>query len=377
MKLLASDYLKSLLVLLMLCGAFSCPIQAGQPTSILGFEPAFSDRDIELPLPRSMASSRKTREIGCRILVSPSGAIDSITLEKPGDSIWLYRVIDTLRTERLQPALFVGNAVSCILPASLVFRPRSRIAELLLPLSSDGSVRIYDDLIRCLVLNDIHPPRIDSFPLYYFERPAVDSLVNVPPYLLARLELDSSGLVVDAETVSSTLPVYDRQIMNAVHWAKFAPARVHEAKVGAPLWLLFTIYSQATFPAPVWRAAEVDSLDLWERLRLRALPDTIGLMHYPIPRRTEPLTWSADGSHVSIRDTVSATLSVDTAGRGKLSWVNARDPVILSAIRRIIGGMGFWPATGFSGRPQEFEGNMRFIFNGTRTVRMELPWLPL
>ncbi len=377
MKLLSSVWSLSLAVVLVAFAVPGPPIQAGQPTAVLGFQPAYTDQSIELPLPGSMGGPRTWREIRCRLSISSSGAIDSIALEKPGDSIWVRRVADTLMKVSLRPAHFEGNPVPCLLPASITIRPRSPVAELLLPFNPNGSIRIYNDYMQCLRANGLEPARVDSFPRYFFERSAVDSLVNEPPYLLVRLELDSTGRLIGSQIVASTLPVYDRQIVNAVHWAEFSPARIHGAEVGAPMWLLFTVYSQSTFPAPVWRTAEVENMRLWERLRLRALPDTVGLMHYPVPRRANPLVWSADGAHASIRDTVSAVLSVDTLGRAGLSWVSTGNPTTLSAMRRIVGGLRFWPATGFDGRTREFEGRMRFIFGGVRTVRMEFPWLPL
>lgn len=348
-----------------------------QPVSVLGFQPAHSDHVVELPVPGSMTGLREILLIECDLFVSASGGLDSARQIQPGDSIRFDRIADSLLRVTLQPAQLNGEAVPSILPASILLEPRSTSAELLLPLRPDGSVRDYPGFERCLSLNGIQPAQVDSFPRYSFQRAEVDSLLNAPPYLLMRLKLDSSGQLIKSEIVASTIETYDRQIANAANWAEYSPAEIRDTELAAELWLVFSIYSQAAFPAPVWRRADSSSMSPWERLRLRALPDTVGLMQYPVPRRIDPLNWTATGDHVRIRDTILVGVRIDTAGSANLSQMSVRDRVVLSSLRTIVGGTRFWPAVGFDGSPEAFEGRMRFIFQGVRTVRIDCLWLPL
>lgn len=352
------------------------PVQAEPPPDVLGFRPAYSETPVELPLPESMREWREAHSVACRLSISSEGSIDSVALEREADSIWAYRLMDTLRNVRLRPARLEGASVASLLPASIAFRPRSRQALLELPVEPDGTVRRYPDYLECLRLNHIQPAQVDSFPKYFFERAEVDSLVDIPPWVLIHAQVDSTGALMESEVVLSTLSTYDRQIANAVKWADFAPASVRGNNVESSLWLVFTVYSQVIFPAPAWRASDLDSMGIWERLRLRALPDTIGLMHYPLPRRPDPLSWSKRGEHVRLRDTVATVLTVDTLGWGKIRVLGSHDNVTLSAMRRAVADTRFWPAVGFDGSPREFEGLMYFVFTGERTVRMVFPWLP-
>ena len=149
---------------------------------------------------------------------------------------------------------------------------------------------------------------------------------------------------------------------------------IHGRPVASSNFLIVLLLPMLDYPTSPLDFRNIDTCNVWDRLRVRLMPDTLGVLAPPIPKRE----WSAEISHKflsgMIPDLVSGRIRVDTTGIGQIDNVSsdywkARRLLFLSAI-----GMPFFPAFDFSGQARVWSGLVYLKYTTDSTVQVWFDW---
>ncbi len=307
--------------------------------------------------------------------IDENGNNTGVMSESSSDSAFVTYTQAWFETIKFEPAMFGGKKVSSRLPVILQFRPRVRFPDIFFPVDSTGAVIDADLYFKAFGLNDIRLPRIEEFPRYFCDLKWSDTSL-IFKYALTKLALDESGRVTDIQEVSSTFPAFTSQIMSAILWADFSPAVVLGTPVPAECFVLISFFPQISYPAPVWRRSDIDSLPPLERFRVRLLPDTVGLLSKPLPSKVPGDEFALAGKHTALRDTVSAVVRIDTTGHASLGRTSKARKGTGKAVHQVAAQLRFFPALDYQGHPHSFSGLVSFIFQASSKIRIVYHWLP-
>ena len=191
-----------------------------------------------------------------------------------------------------------------------------------------------------------------------------------------KIGLDQSGGVVNSEKTLSTYPGFDDQVLSAVLWSEFAPARIRGESVASSAYLLVSLFPYLDYPTEIWSGEESAEQGLFERMRVRMVPDTVGLLCKPIPRAASPGSLSVGRRYLHLIDTVTSFIAIDTDGKAEFRRCSSRDPKAIQAVREIVGELDFFPALDYRGEPCSFGGVVRLSFANGTIVRIRYEWLP-
>jgi hypothetical protein len=223
-------------------------------------------------------------------------------------------------------------------------------------------------------LNNITPPSIERFESYY-GTPNLDTTAEMYRYLLLAVDLDATGRYLDARTVLSTYPAFEKQLLNALLWSRFVPATVKGEPIASTLYLCVSFFGTIAYPTTDWPPAPGDSVNPLARLRIRTYADRVGLMSPPIPKHYPPELFALGPEHTLQRDTVYARLEIDTSGHAHFLGCDRTGPEVRAAVREAVHNSEFFPAVDFEGRRQKYRGSATFALTGTPNVRIRYLWL--
>ena len=284
---------------------------------------------------------------------------------------------DSFSTEIKQMLFYPGRSgdrlVSQILPVRLVLGRERYQQKIITPVDSMGVVLDPDLYWAGMRLNNIDLPSLNMFPSYFLDIDLKDTSTDLN-YLLARLDLDSSGRVKAYETIHSDAGQYTDQILEAANWADYNVSLADDSLIRS-VYLRVALYNTVQYPTLVQKFP-VDTLHLPERERIKLLPDTIGLMFKPIPMRYQSDgIYSILGGRLTSEDTVNIEISIGTEGQ-----VTQFNPIGASLsqkldYRELAIWMRFFPALDFNGTAHTFSGIMRLEYHAGTMVRMRFLWL--
>ncbi|HWR82129.1 MAG TPA: hypothetical protein VN285_02380, partial [Candidatus Deferrimicrobium sp.] len=192
-------------------------------------------------------------------------------------------------------------------------------------------------------------------------------------YVFLKLELSKTGKVVNVEPIISTFPAFTQQIQSAILWARFSPAAVRGKSAASTCFILISFFPQIHYPTRVWRPSDQNSL--YERLRIRLLPDTVGLLTEPIPAELTPEEFTLGSRQALFIDTVNAVVSVDTLGLAAVHRIGTEVRQLRHTVQEIGRRLQFFPALDTRGNRHPFTGLASFVFDGSTKVRVVYHWL--
>ena len=366
----------SRLLLLILLG-FLSGANAAARSGLLGFQPAYPRTTPTFVSDTSRPYFRLERLVSVTIDIDNAGGVTGIHTDNSADSGFLTFVEEWLRSFRFEPAFFADQSTESRLAVWLQFHPRVRVPDIILPIDSSGTVVEADLYFRTLTLNEIHPPQLEEFPGYFCDLGRLDSTASCRSVLI-RVTLDSNGQINSLEDIGFGWPVCRQQIMSATLRARFSPAVVRGTVLPSSGYLLISFYPDVRYPTPVWRRSELTSMTLLQQLRVRFLPDTVGLMSKPVPQKSCQREMALQLQRRSIAlDTVSAVLAVDTAGKVRLRRFSKESAVATDIVQGVVKRLRFYPALDYSGHPRRYTGLAMFNFQSSSSVRIEYFWLSL
>ena len=309
------------------------------------------------------------------VRVTENGETESLSFSQslqPPIENYLSSIISQIEYE---PAVYLGSKRSCRLPLIIIANPRLRNSVIVFPV--DSYFEVSDNFLyyEALRLNKFELPEILSFPKYYCGLKRSDSL-EILPYVLEKLSLDSAGNVLKSENFSASLKAYVMQIQSASLWSEFSPLKVEGISRPSVCYLLVSFLPQLHYPAKKIIGLDRDTSNWAERWRVLLLPDTVGIMVPPLP--LELVIGSITLKNLEQRflmGEIIATILIDSLGKARVMSTDRKDAKYHQAINSAVSSVGFFPAMSFHGRPQQFKGKARFTFKSSAKVRVDYLWL--
>ena len=216
-------------------------------------------------------------------------------------------------------------------------------------------------------------PVLTRFPSYHYEFKTAYRW-RTYPFKLFRVDLDSTGRVTAIELIQETGPAFSAQIKSAILWGEYTSLKIHGRAVESSNFLVVSLYPMVKYPTGVVDQTSTD-LAPWDRVRVRLVPDTIGLILPPVPKRE----WSGeilDSFHQGMTpELVSCRVAVDTAGKTRLSDVSTDFHRARSILIARAHDILFFPAMELAGSTRPFEDLLYLRYLDETNVRIWFNWL--
>lgn len=360
-----------------ICGLLSVPSISAEPPLYQGYSLAvplnsqIPATDISMPIIRN--------ETFFKVIVSitENGETESLNFSQSLSPLMDKYLSSFLSQIEYQPADYLGSKRSCQLPLIIMAYPRFRNSEVVFPISSYFEVSDNFLYYEALRLNKFELPEILSFPKYYCDLKRFDSL-QILPYVLEKLSLDSAGNVLKSENFSASLEAYTIQIQSASLWSEFSPLKIEGISRPSDCYLLVSFLPQLNYPTKKITALERDTSHWAERWRVMLLPDTVGIMVPPLPLELNigSITLKKQKQRY-LTGEILATISIDSLGKARVMSTDRKDVKFHEAINSAVSSVGFFPSMSFRGKPQKFIGKARFKFTSSAKVRVDYLWLDI
>jgi hypothetical protein len=291
------------------------------------------------------------------------------------DSLFQAGFDELMAPARFEPGTVDGRKQALRIPVAVVFNFRSRFAVVITPLDREGQVADDDACLAALSLNGIEPPAIKAFPSYFYPAQRTDTAA-VSPYALFRVKLTSAGEVAAIETAASKAGQYTDQLVSACLWGEYSPLRVHGEARACDAYLVFTLLPSARYPTePLPDTTGHPMLE--DRIRLRVLPDTKGLLGEPIPiHRPVDGAYVIPGGGPGLADPAIASVEIDTTGRVTASRIIDVSAQAAENYRKAIEAVTYYAARNSAGEAVPFSGFVRMEPESSTKIRIRFSWLP-
>ena len=314
--------------------------------------------------------------LNVRLTVDTSGAVTSIATADPARAEELAPYRNYLMQTRFRPGLIDTLPTVSRITIQLLADSLSGPPAVAFPVEPNRSIAAPSLYWQSMAERDIEPARLVSFPRYYYEFQN-DSFWRKYPFMVFRVELDSTGDVLEALPVSSPGSAFVDQIRTAIHWGEYAPGRVNGRAVASSPYLIISMIPMVDLPAPAVTVDSDDREDSFDRFRVRLVPDTAGVVLPPILKRL----WSGpigDRFHQGgPEDIIPGRVRVDSLGIVRslnlfTDFWKARGLVAAKARDDT-----FYPAFGLDGTARSSTGSIFIEYTDESNVRIWFDWDPV
>lgn len=306
--------------------------------------------------------------------VDSQGKVSALRADKLLAVAWQKRLNDYLSRFTFRPGKINGRNSVPPLIARISVDITDSLVCLEFPLDTLGRVR--DPLLyeRNLQLAGVTLPAISKFPWYHavFKNP--DS-VRVLPYVLTSIKFDQRGRCTSAKVVGSNYPGFKQQLASASLYGDYRSGKTPAGKAIRKSFLLTTFIPTSHYPTKPWTAKSADSLDLHDRLALRLVPDTVGIMIPPLPVSRTPLIVNFRPKSLERTKELALAVRVGDDGRLRTAVSPATESGLYPLAMAIENQIKFYPALGFDGRTRNFDSVVYIRPEGESSVRISLAWL--
>ncbi len=366
--------MRLMVLTMVLAAASALSSSAGERYAYHGFAPAYPESRPPFPGASRLPYFARERLIRALVDIDTAGNVTRVAAGEPSDSAFVRYAEGWLRSVRFVPATTDGVPSASRLPLMLQYRPGVRHPEFHFPVDSTKAVSDASLFFQATACNGVVPPLLEEFPKYFCSFDRSDTS-GAGRYVLLGISLDETGQITEVRTVASTHDAFAEQIKSASLWASFAPLTVHGVPKPTECFLLVWFYREVNYPTSVWRRHELLDRALLDRFRVRLLPDTLGLLATPVPARLDGNHYTLSGPHVALIDTVTALLTIDTAGGVRATRVSVGPGHLYDAVRQLASRMRFYPAVDNHGSWRRFSGLATFFFEGSPSIRIRYHWL--
>jgi len=307
-------YLILFLIQLML--AVSIHADSYRP-SLYGFAPAYP-----VEVPELFESDSKppyiTGETQYILLlnIDDKGNVTTITAENEEDIRVVEYSKNHLSNCSFKSANYNNKNISSVLPVKISINPRIKTPDFYFPIDRELNIKDPDLYYSIFPYNNITLPSIEYFPNYFCNIDWNDSL-DIYPFVLLQLDLDEKGEVKNVTEVLSTYSNYTMTLMSASLWSEFSPAKTYDSTISSNPYLLVSLFPQIYYPTKKYYCNKSDSLSIYEKTRVKLLPDSIGILQKPIPRNFDGEYLSIPNIPLWLNDTFSMFITVDTSGQAR------------------------------------------------------------
>jgi hypothetical protein len=337
---------------------------------------------ITLPYPKNVPTYRGDSlppvaeaelPVPLHLFVDAKGRVKSVTAESAGDSAFAISSMRFFRTIKFVPGLRNGKRDSMTVRILLQVGRAGSEPLVRFPVGPGGQVDDGELYWTALTRLGYRPACLRRFASYYYLLDK-NKLWQKYEYKVFQVNLDSTGDVVGVELSTATTPRFNDQIKAAINWGEYEPMTIDGRPVASSNFLIVLLLPTVDYPTPPLDFRNIDTYNVWDRLRVRLIPDTLGVLAPPVPKRE----WSAEISHKflsgMIPDLVSGRIRVDTTGISLIENVSndfwkARRILFLSAFEKPL-----FPALDFSGRSRDWSGLVYLKYTSDSTVQVWFDW---
>ncbi|MDD3731845.1 MAG: hypothetical protein PHU88_05660 [candidate division Zixibacteria bacterium] len=306
--------------------------------------------------------------------VDKKGMVSSVSPVEAGDSNYAGYYSAYLKTLIFEPGKYKGKKTKQIIPVNLFYKPKRRVPELVFPVNAERKVLNRSFYFYALKLNEIQIPEIVYFPSYNYLK-KIPLTEGIYPYALFKIKLDKDGRPVDIKYIRGNSSAYISQILSAVNWGKYTPLQLQGKNQPSENYLLFSFLPHDSYPVMEIDYRVNSSLSLLERIRVRLLPDTVGLLTEPLSVNIDNDEFICSDSKVIVKGEVTARVLVDTLGKVKLTGLSSSNKRLNAAVISLLSYLDFYPALDNSGLKIPFNGELDIEFTGSRRVKIHIKWL--
>jgi hypothetical protein len=305
--------------------------------------------------------------------VNAKGKVKSVTAEFAGDSAFAIAGSRFFRALKFVPGLRNGKRDSMTVRLLLQVGGTGSEPLVHFPVGPDCQVDEAELYWAALARLGYRPACLRRFESYYYLLNK-NKLWQKYEYKVFQVDLDSAGDVVGVELIKATTPHFNDQIKTAINWGEYEPMTIDGRPVASSNFLVVLLLPTINYPTLPLDFRKTDTYNVWDRLRVRLMPDTLGVLAPPIPRRE----WSTEISHKflsgMIPDLVSGRIRVDTTGISRIDNVSsdfwkARRILHLNAFE-----IPFFPALDFSGRSRVWSGLVFLKYTSDTTAHAWFDW---
>ena len=309
------------------------------------------------------------------LIVDTAGKVTQVTPVVAGDSTSVERFRAFLMFLEFEPGLYNGSPTAMPLRVQLEVHEPGALPVVHYPVGPNREIIDGDLYWRAFAELGVEIARLRCFPSYYYD---VDRRARWEryPYQIYRVELDSTGDVVEVELVRATSSAYHAQIKSAIVWGEYQPLKTQGRAVGSSNFLVVSLLPTVDYPTLPLCVDGFDTANVWDRMRVRLLPDTVGLLAPPIPK----VAWSGRLREGFIgdlpADLISAGICVDPKGGSVVERISTEN----WRWRRVLTGSAhnrrFFPALDFAGRPRPWCGQVYVRYLDNSNARIWFSWAP-
>ena len=340
----------------------------------LGLAPAYPTGARDFGRREPILSIQYDSLVWMSVLISQDGSCSATAPDSTTDAIVVRHLSQFLDSMRFVPAEMYGEPIASRLCIHVRFRPNGLAPIVTWPIGDDGVVADQSLYTLTLRANGVEPPKIRSFPSYHGSVKKKDS-VSIYPFVLTRLDLDSSGVPTAITPMQSTYVGFDALVRTACNWATYSPATVKGNAVPSTIFVLVSFFPNVSYPTKRLDFTSMTAQPLREAMRVRALCDTLGPLAPALPGFVADDSLLMEGKPGISTGEGTILCLVDTLGRARAGRI-AVSSYLQPRMQRLVSQLRFFPAIAHTGHPAPFSGPVRIRFTGSEYVRIDLLWLP-
>lgn len=344
---------------------------------------ADSPTGIKLPYPLSLPAPLESDSLfagsGVAVMnltldIDDTGVCSNYSSDQLTTSAWRNHMQEYLSRLRFSPGEVSGKKSPMQVIARLSIDLPDSMLFLEFPLDTLGRVR--DPLLyeQNLVHAGVQIPGFLSFPWYHAVFKPGDSS-TVLPWVLLSVRFDRNGYCTANKLIGSNYPGFKQQLQSASMYGRYQSGQSVAGKPLSRAFILATFFPTSHYPTKPWSPESYRAMDLHDRLGLRMLVDTGGLMIPPIPRARTPYIINIKLPRPARKIDTALRVRIGEDGRLRtfVSPINSSGfyPLSLALENQLI----FYSAVGFDGRPRPFETTVLIRPEGESSVRISFPWL--
>ena len=306
--------------------------------------------------------------------VDTSGVVTAVAAKQLISTEYLERLNTYFKRLTFEAGRKGGIAIAQTIPFTVYLFADNRAPELLFPVDSIRFVADADLFAEALELNGVVIPKIKRFPWYHFLIAANDTM-PVTRYVLCSMGFSTKGIPTRIGLAGTNQERFAGQLLNAANWGKYSAATIDQKPVAGMGYLLVTFYPTVHYPVKPFKSDVKDSILTQERLGLKLLPDTCGVIMKPVPRFVSGWQYELTATSGLWNREGVFRMAIDSVGRSTLiSGGNGSDKAKRFGTE-LASRLRFFPSIDSQGRPVSYEGAVRVTPAGKQNVRVEFLWL--
>ncbi len=312
------------------------------------------------------------RDIAVQLTIDKKGKVEDILPVNKSDSLFVQYYETNIKKIKFEPAKIEGKKKDFKIIILLRFMYDNPIPDIIFPIDSFyfRDTKLYLESFKA---NKYNFPYIKSFPSYFSDIEINDSTNNYQ-YMILQANIDANGKLIESKILRSDLPSFNLQIQSAVQWSDFSPMKIQDVQVESENYVLISFFPYLSYPTKNWKLGSESDENLFDRIKVRNLIDTLGLLSPPVPAFYPPEKITAINLVRSYYDSTICMVNIDRSGKLRIKNIGTKNKKIRSIILKISKNMKMYPAIDFENNRVEYNGLIKFVLDGQGSVLINYLW---